>query len=1270
MVILKYINDGIAGADGEDGYDGRCGIGSGSQGLDGGDGSTGMPGISAGSVDVTLSSEEDGTMIIVSGKEGPNELILSSVGGAAGKGGDGGDGGRGAMGRAGMNATRYSCGTSGSSGGNGGDGGRGAGSQRSDYQVQEQEMLEKEELEVQEEVEEWEAAEVVGISGSNGVSGTTGARGLDGPSGKNGVFRIELTTDSGHINIYTSPYDLEVKSINYQDSLGYGIIEPGSQVHLGVTHTNVGGMPTPSKQNIHSYVSNNKWVNCPEANRVPMDMCLPKGTTTILCRPIVFNVKDIRHTNPIPKEPFVDTGHMEHQALVERVNQSFDRVAKSKSRFTIEYPTQCSKIKGHDCITLGQEAPIIFSIWNKSKLGIGKDIKSVMKDSPTRELFVRFRVHLKGDYTTNRLQPTDIIIRNIQGQEYPDHHHGLQANCLALAPGQHEYFAATLEFSNSDIKPYTRVRVEANLYLGHVKQMMDAQLIQSRPFDIQLAEGYQPIQGADFLLVTNNKTEYDEVCAWRSLVKNLGRTMNVWNVNLYKDLCLAHVKKNGTSLLQDFQCKTIIFLNNSYTQDERLVNASGFIRARELFNAAKHHGIHTVIVGSNFNLVDELIPIVDGQSPAYFKSTQHYISSIKCGIVPGVGSAMPIPASIVPDLSTMIMVEMKLRFVSLYTPVRTLCIYQAPTDMYPLETVYLGGHTVNVIDDTSFDIVLSRLDKTISFTEPVDKHRINKCSVVADKLGTDLNFVANGSMELADAIEAISNNFSIPASDSSTTTKKGVLQVRRDGSASGIFKSCYFVLNVAERTLTRHGRFKLFPTKHIYSLSRYSIIVDNDLGNQSASDRMRTFQIFTPSNKALFLRAKTQEDRDSWIIAFSALPAIGFTQAYKDSAYNLKKATVLKKSRVNTRFQESNIVNYIPVNEHYFFTKPKATDLEQRAIKLQKKLANRFPNQRNIVVYKRALNKLDSFKLYHLGTLEVHRSLDTTTPHIVQINVGTNDAIHSPNSVNAVATIYNVVKVLDFHDKLCILDEMIGRGETSLASTYFSGFSPINMLIISIVSDIAEEQFQFRRSKWRDTLSPNRIYSLIHTLNTLKNYNFKCMANEVDRGLDTLLGDIMIEIGTHLFIMCTAFSTLADKILPCRRGTDVTWASKRLWKEIIMVQAQGISLDKAESSSSKFDQSTMKYLHESKKSKKYAWRHFAINYYPAGVTGYLNLIRRIKNKPVIIDWYRSPNFSHSTVDCMAPIEPVMTQRAFQSKFQAKHKSQVQENRGAFNSDSH
>ena len=57
---------------------------------------------------------------------------------------------------------------------------------------------------------------------------------------------------------------------------------------------------------------------------------------------------------------------------------------------------------------------------------------------------------------------------------------------------------------------------------------------------------------------------------YTQVLDDLGGVVNVWNIHLYGDLCLRHQRRDGRSLLQDFRCGTLIFLNNACMEKEAL----------------------------------------------------------------------------------------------------------------------------------------------------------------------------------------------------------------------------------------------------------------------------------------------------------------------------------------------------------------------------------------------------------------------------------------------------------------------------------------------------------------------------------------------------------------------------------------------------------------------------------------------------------------------------------------------------------------------------
>eukprot|EP01132_Coremiostelium_polycephalum_P001279 gene1279-1613_t len=1241
------------------------------------------------------------------------EINLSARGGDGGHGGRGGNGGSGGCGYSGSDATRSSSGTNGGPGGNGGcggDGGHGGSSGnganifiRSNQYDMDLLMLLKQRISCTEagiagrggeggsggfggmggrggNSYSWTESHTTrdsngntqthhthhsnsgGFSGSSGISGHSGKRGHSGIQGQSGVFRIYLTTENG-VSEYRGPYNLQVSQIGFCDTVGYGILEPDCDVDLTVTHTNIGDMPTPLNQDIMSYVRDNEWVYCDPKNRVPMKRWIPEKSSSTLETPIRFHVKNFQQDPySLPREPFVVPSTMDHEALVSRVNQSFKSVSDTRSPFNIEYPVQSSLIKGLSCITFGDEAPMVYSIWNKSaRLGIGKHIQDIDVNSPTRTLFTRFRIHLIAQGGTSQLHPNDFILRDANGKVFKSPENGLIAEIPSIEPLSLRFFATTFQFTNPNIKPYTRILVESTLYLGHVQNMVNgAQPIQSRPFEIQLSEGYNPIDtNSEYLLITNNLTEYEEVQAWRQLIGSLGSSLNVWNLNLYKQLNLSFVRPDGRSLLQDFRCKTLIFLNSHFVRDEKLIDASTFIKARELMLAAHYHGIHTMIVGKNFNLQNELIPVFDGCSQSFYLSTKHFRESLTKRISFGPGDAQPLPAnySTNPSFSGPIIVNKKKRYVVLHHHLRTLLFYKSETDLYPEKSIYLDRISIHDDqDDHSFKLTLLSLEQSLVFKALPEKSKT---------LGTQL---IPSSKRLNDAIRSIpplSNSNNANTNDEQPiplSAIEGYLKIRSGNSnGSGRYSKLYFVFNPLHKTLIQYdSHSKSNSKKKIIDLHRFSVTRANQFGNEEC-DHQTTFQIIT-TQKTFYFKTNTIEDCRQWVAKLSEF-SLEYYQIRSEPSSLLKDAIInnIPDARgpsisPNSHIIENKIIPIIPIKERFIFGSPSEKHLVRHAERLSRKLCHRFPNQRNVVVYEYRPVKLSTFQ-YSLGTLEVHRSLDQTTNHIVQLLYETDQEIHQSNSINNPTTTYNLLKTLDFRTKLKLLDSkaQILENEGRMENCFSVGVRAINLLVLAIVSDIANEEWHLRYSKWRDQLTGKQISHSFVSLNILKRFEFQSLKGKTHQErIYTVLGDVLIEIQMHLELIKTAFKSIADTLLFRRRGTDVNSAISSLWQEITAVHLNGDRLvdDKPKRNnrqSKSLQKDEREHLKNRLQLKKTTWETKCIAESPNW--GYIATsagTKVVKNKFEIIQSYRMPMFSKSIVDSSISIPNVFKKSEFTS----------------------
>ncbi|KYQ93784.1 hypothetical protein DLAC_05177 [Tieghemostelium lacteum] len=1268
-----------------------------------------------------------------------NYLTLSSRGGDGGDGGRGGRGGDGGRGTRGHDATRHSNGTNGGRGGDGGSGGRGGdggdsghGSNIDIYNAENdmdllmilhqtvpctsagtpgrggdggnggsggaggaggssyswQETTTSTNSEGRTTYHTVTHTNPGGFSGSSGSHGHGGASGSPGHRGRDGTFTINLKMEmSGSVIKYPSPYDFSVESISYIDTIGYNVIEPDAHVLVMVSHKNVGGMPSPSKQDIYCYFSNNEWVECEVINRVPMKRWIEPNEHVKIPKDVLVHIRDFHQIiGKLPREPFTKIGTFENQALVERVNLHFSRVAKRKDNFTIEYPVLESMIRGLDCITFGDESPICYSIWNKSLLSIGRNASVVnIAPGPNRLLYTTLKIHEHTRGGTTHIDPHDYLFRNYHGETFKQPEIGLYSD-FNLHPSELKFFSGTFQFTNPDIKPYTRVLLESALFLGHVKHMDVPQAIQSRPFEIQLSEGFNPSElDCDFLLVPNNQTEFQEATFWKTKFSALGKKCNIWNINLYKDFNLAHLKKDGKSLLEDFRGKTIVFLNNGVVRDEKLHYAATYIRQNELFKAAQYHGINCLVVGKEFDMESQLVPMIQqSQWPTnfvYYQSPGKFLKSLKSGYIDdGKGTFKSNPNN--QDHCCKVKVDDKVVWVSLFPQTKTLSIYKYFSDRYPLASYYLNKYELSDYshgpdedskpDEASFTLSLTHKDIVLKFTKP---QKSKHASIPLKTLYNDLEALVNAN--LTNQNNQITNLVNIILDETNLT---GTLEIRPTNNGS--YKKRFFELDLKNRLIYRYyDDKKSAKGKRFMDIHRFALTYGNaHLLEDDHHDIC--FQIVT-CNQVYHLRCKDVNQYNEWVGKLSPF-SVEYKQVFNEIPYQVKESVLTNpKARgfhldPKSPIAEEPLVGVIPVHERFFFTKPKEKDVVKHIKKLNRKLQSRYPNQRNVYVYDYNPQSVSGLAKKSLGEIHVHRSLDKTSPHYVVMQLPTNEDIHNEKVLNQPNSFYSLVKALPFLGKLSALDYYVNLNAQVNTKITQDGFekrevsgnmpmlSNLGLIMYALVSDITDEQCHFRQSKWRDSLSVSTLKLKLNCLNQLKRFQFKSRS-----GVHTLLSGIICEIGYHLKNICKNLKkSVLDTLMFRRRGTDVTNATLDLWEDIIKVHVFGYELksDKPVKTQDEFEKDIIETYEN--QSKPY-WEEFAITNSPQyGITQQDQKSEKLKiNQDAVIQAYRIPPFSGSLTDSASSFDyKYMSKSAYTAAAHPFIPTMVVEERHTFGAD--
>eukprot|EP01111_Echinosteliopsis_oligospora_P012405 TRINITY_DN4237_c0_g1_i1.p1 TRINITY_DN4237_c0_g1~~TRINITY_DN4237_c0_g1_i1.p1 ORF type:complete len:1340 (+),score=389.41 TRINITY_DN4237_c0_g1_i1:487-4020(+) len=1139
----------------------------------------------------------------------------------------------------------------------------------------------------------------------------------------------------GGENHYPSPYNLELHFDQVIDTVGYNVIEPGCDIDIRERHLNIGGMPTPSHQYIRAFVADNQWVFCPIENRVPMVTYIHPGNIAPIPKPIRSIITDVHE--PAFGNPFHAIGHLNHVALVDRVNQDFANIRKEDTPFTIEFPIHASLIKGGTAVQFGEEAPMVFSLWNKSLLSIGANAAQVPRVLATTLHILPATMGGKSKDLED-LKIGDIRLRDADGREIDDFPVGLQSQILEITPNQTQFFVSTMQFINPDVKNYTRVQVHARLHLGHVKNMMVARNIQTRPFEIQKAEGYSRDEFSDTLIIVNNRTEYDEIVAWRRQLGRIGGNFAVWNVHLYGDLALDHIRKDARTLLHDFQGGTIIFINNLCLRDERLDQPGvSFARTKELFLAARDYGINTLIYGSTnaFVMENELTPAINGACTAagdgegiehmriaYFKNQKKFLTGLRKWIVPGPAGPIPQPATDPCDLCGPLKIDKIKYWCNLITATKTLCYYKSGNQQFPVGMIYLGIFSLSSSDDGS-EFSIKTPQKTYVISSATEKEARTKTKrystrnnfvstdaslvpwhsriegLIPQKLAAPKSPVISALVNSNDDVRSSSDSYvTVDSSDnmsangadvasssksSSPSITSGYLLKRGGGPFGSSYTKLWFVIDSTEESLAYYSSKNSSTPVGSFPLTRYALL---DLASSKGKHK---FEIRTPTDH-LILSADSLEEKRQWMsslrLCVSPSPVSAIAQ---DSNVSIKNKLIKEKYRIShpqinvpfsipdedkhpieTQVVRHNTVIRIPIEERYIVSKPKVNDLSKKAKRLHKDLQKRFPNQRNIVVYnysvasfKRGIGK----KL--IGVLDVHRSLDNTSVHFLTVRLQQDDLIHSPDSVNSPSTMYNLLKIQPFVRKLVILnEELTQRPPATKQNCHIAGRTTVlELVMIAILSDIADEQMHFQKTTWRAGLDPNKIPQLLNTIASLINFTFDPLSAHggVEKRIESVAADVLIELMTHVEILTKAYVTLLDKILPHRRRNDVSKATKKTCRQIlydIICPAELSSSSSTVPNKKEIRQQIKKFQVEKKK----AWVEYAATNSVCGYT--IEKKKTKKDKKEILEaYYNPPGLAAGLSDPHAKTHGYLSSQDFSAYFGAPRPDNVVEGKFMFKS---
>jgi len=693
---------GAKGADGNDGrdYGGTTASGAGSDGANAGDATHARTGQDAGGIDLELSTSGPGVVVLKGaiidpkgnsggikkslqfGKSG--SIYLRARGGDGGHGGDGGNGQNGAKGYNGRDATETSDGTDGGDGGDGGNGGDGtsganagaggritvkldhkdthlimlvrkdvaggaggkAGSNGSggaggpggdggsshswtttNYVTKTRTVTDAEgntSTETYTDTEtEWHHRSG-GSDGSPGRSGSSGNAALhNGTNGNDGKYTIRVVESDGSISEYTRPYDLKLLSFDIESDNKDGIIEPGERIHVSnVRVRNIGGMPTPAFHKALIFIESKGWV-VSEGMELTVPKSLSPGEDILIKdQPLSFKVKDT--TISTPGDRFRVTETISPVSMMDDVHRYFEGFENHRN-FEITFPLEITPITALESMGAGHKSRIYLKVTNISQKTFGgiSDLK--------REIAIKLRTE------GGELPPEAIEFRDSNGKPLGAGK-GLVEAISKLAPGESMMIEGVVAV-DQNAPHYTDSKIMANLELGEIGNPSKLRTIQKEIHTIRIAQMYAKTPDSSVLLIANHGTERREIEQWKHMLTRMGLGVDVWDLSFNGFLALSRELAQGGSLMQDFQGKTIILLNNEFSavaenrKDAAKARANYFVAKQEFFQATAANGTHFYIVGGDAKEQHELLNYyllsVDGARTGEFSSVKDFFKSMR-----------------------------------------------------------------------------------------------------------------------------------------------------------------------------------------------------------------------------------------------------------------------------------------------------------------------------------------------------------------------------------------------------------------------------------------------------------------------------------------------------------------------------------------------------------------------------------------------------------------------------------------------------------------
>lgn len=428
--------------------------------------------------------------------------------------------------------------------------------------------------------------------GSNGPNGKRGTRvqgdTKGGDDGKDGVCILQ-TEFEGKVYRASRPFHAQVVSYRLVDDNRDGIFEPLEKIHVyDLVVKNIGELPTPGgRAELRIALPSRTNYTSAESKYVVLPQIAPTKQHMFKGEVLTFTINDNKSIGLNERLTFVDDVSLNNRITrIERSQDNFNNKANRHRRVVITYPIEISSFVTKTSVGAGESIPILWKVKNISKKDFG-GIEGMKRSIRT----ALSKIGGSASHSTMKFvgpNGDETLFSDVFWQEI-----------LNLKSGQEVVIEGALEVSELALA-YTDFEVGADLYFQNLRG--NSQHIQRNTVNIRIAQLFSYTPEAEYLLITNQRTEREEYTAWLKMASDMGVKMDVWDVSYYGGWSLRQALEelDGKSFMQVLANKTILALNQ-----RDYVTESGLVPMNQIAELLAKRKANFVLLGGDRQLLSE-----------------------------------------------------------------------------------------------------------------------------------------------------------------------------------------------------------------------------------------------------------------------------------------------------------------------------------------------------------------------------------------------------------------------------------------------------------------------------------------------------------------------------------------------------------------------------------------------------------------------------------------------------------------------------------------